>query len=246
MKKKILLLLLTPLITILFCNQIVHAQLWTGEQNPYYWKMWSINIHGGVSSYYGDLSVYDKDYYEKINFESGPSAGMLVTKYFNRAFSASGQVLFGNLQGTKNEISFHADIFEYNLQIRMDVINLVNPAFNNKFGLVAFAGLGQFLFYSTKIKSIEGVISEEKHSTRVPEFVYFAGGEFYYNFNNKFGITVDLSIHQCQNDKLDIVVKNLDYDYYSVFSAGITYYLTDFMKIPPRNKARIAHSSVRL
>jgi hypothetical protein len=236
-----------PLLGVfIFYSPHIFSQQWTGERNAYYWNMWSVNAQAGISSYYGDLSIYDNQINEKIKSESGPSVSLGITKYFNRAFSVTGQVLFGGLQAEKNEVSFEAELLEYNLNLRLDVLNLFNPLINNRFGLVGFAGVGQFLFTTTKYEYIEGNLENQNHSARVPEFVYFAGGEAYYNFNNKLGLNASLSIRQCQNDKLDNVVKNLDFDYYSIFSVGITYYLTEFTKSPPKNKARIAHNSKRL
>jgi len=247
MKRKQHIQLTIPLLgAFIFFSLVSYPQQWTGNQNAYYWNMWSVNAQAGISSYYGDLSIYDHQINEKIKNESGPSFSLGVTKYFNRALSATGQILYGGLEATKNDVSFEADILEYNLSLRLDVLNLFNPLISNRYGVIGFAGLGQFLFTTNKYEYIEGNMENFNHSTRVPEFVYFAGGEIYYNFNNNLGISANLSIRQCQNDKIDNVVKNLDFDYYSVFSVGVTYYLTKFVKSPPRNKARIAHNSKRL
>jgi hypothetical protein len=77
----------------------------------------------------------------------------------------------------------------------------------------------------------------------VPEFVFFFGGEMYYNVNSNFGITVDLSLRQCRNDRLDDFVKNDDFDYYSYLSIGINYYLKTLKRIPLKNKAKLANTS---
>ena len=84
------------------------------------------------------------------------------------------------------------------------------------------------------------------NDSRVPEFVYFFGGGFYYNLSDNFGVTADLSIRRCQNDKLDVEDKNGDFDYYSYLGVGIIYYLQGFKKAPVKNKARIAHNNKRL
>jgi hypothetical protein len=76
--------------------------------------------------------------------------------------------------------------------------------------------------------------------------VYFFGGGFYYNINDNTGITLDLSIRQCQNDKLDNEYKNNNYDYYSYLGIGIIYYLQSFKRGPVKNKARIAHNNKKL
>lgn len=80
----------------------------------------------------------------------------------------------------------------------------------------------------------------------MPEFVYFYGAGMHYHLGDNFAITMDLTMHHAQNDRLDDLVKNNDYDYYSHFSIGLTYFFDSFKGKPLKNKARIAHSGIRM
>jgi hypothetical protein len=211
------------------------------------WKIWTIEANAGILSFYGDLSLYDDNYFDKIEFESGPGVSLNLTKHFDRLFAISGQLLVGQLKGSNYTSSFNADLVEYNLNARINLFNLFYPRNKGKFGLTFMAGAGQFLFSSTKTSFDEGKNSITRHDARVPEFVYFIGGGGFIRTKDRFGISLDVSLRQCQNDWLDVLIKNDDFDYYTYLSLGIIYYIDNFIhKKPVKNKARIAHSNAKL
>lgn len=248
MKPKLRLIVINILVFGLFFSTFSYAQNLDANiryQNEF-WKMWSVNINAGATSFYGDLSSFDNNYFEKLVNESGPAIGIQINRHIDRIFSFSGQLLIGKMTGSASSSSFNANILEYNLHLRINLLGLVFPKNSTKYGLNAFAGVGNFIFNSEKQVYREENIDYYEHTTRVPEFVYFFGGGFYYNLNVNFGITADLSIRRCQNDKLDVEYKNGDFDYYSYLGVGIIYYLQGFKKAPVKNKARIAHNNNRL
>ena len=229
---------------IIFQN--VYSQRWNGESGINIWSLWTLNVNAGLTSYYGDISMYDYTVSDKLMYESGSAMGLILTKQFNNSFGISAQLLTGKLKGKRGNFSFKSDLFEYNLHIR---INLINVFFSNKltkFGIIGYAGIGQFLFKTTSYRNDDGYIETETQDTGVPEFMFFYGAGICYNVTNKFGITADISLRHCQNDKLDNFLKNHDYDYYTYTNIGIIYKINSFIKPPPRNKARIAHNTRRL
>jgi hypothetical protein len=242
MKKNILypvFLLLLPVIAI--------PQDWGGMKPKGFWDHWSVNATGGLTSYFGDMSYHDSYIPGKLTYESRPAFAIKITKHFNRLFGVSGQLIYGNIEGGNNKnLSFHTRLAEYNLQASVDIVKLFTANRAPKFGFEGYAGLGQYLFKVTQYMISEGEENVTIHETGVPEFVYFAGAGAHYHLGQNFAVTASLSLHHAQNDKLDNVVKNNDYDYYSYLSAGITYYISSFKKAPLRNKARIAHSGIRV
>lgn len=209
------------------------------------WKVWSLDLNAGLLSFYGDVSTYDGNFINKLKYESGPAISLNVTKHFSRLFALSGQVMVGNLNGLNANISFEADLVEYNLNAKINLFNLFYPTNQGKFGLTAQAGLGQFIFTSEQVIKNEGINTTSSHEVCVPEFVYFLGAGTFIKTSDKFAVSLDLSIRQCQNDKLDVLVKNNDFDYYSYLSFGVIYYLDVMKKVPVKNKARIAHNPSR-
>jgi hypothetical protein len=244
MKAKILQVALINLISGLFYSQTCYTQSWGGNQPNGLLTNWSVNINGGFTSYFGDLSLHDLSIGAKLENESGPALGLILTKnIFQDAIAISGQLIAGKLEGKKGNISFTAELLEYNLHARIDFVDLLMLRNYHAFGVVGYAGIGQFFFNTKKVVMDEGTVKNFEHSTRVPEFVFFFGGGIYYKLNSNFGFTADLALRQCQNDRLDDYVKNDDFDYYSYMSIGISYYINTLKRTPLKNKARIANSS---
>jgi hypothetical protein len=246
MKANILVIALTYLTTTLIISHSCYSQKWGGAESTGLFTSWSVNINGGLTSYFGDLSLHDLDVGAKIKTESGPALSLILTKsIFKDAIGLSGQILTGKLEGRKNNISFTAELVEYNVQARIDFVDLIMSKRNHAFGIVGYAGAGQFLFKTKKVVIEERTAQFFEHDARVPEFVFFFGGGLYYKVNSNFGITADLALRQCENDRLDDFVKNDDYDYYSYVSIGLSYYINTFKRSPLKNKARLANSSFR-
>jgi len=241
MKQKIIysvFIILTPV--------IVFSQDWGGIKPAGFWDHWSVNANAGLTSYFGDLSYHDSDVYGKLNFESGPAFGIMVTKHFNKLFGLSGELIYGNIEGGNDKsISFKTHLLEYNVQARLDFIKLFSLRRIPKFGLEGHVGLGQFFFQSTTYEISEGKVKTSIQDTGVPEFVYFFGAGAHYHLGQSFAITAELSLHKAHNDRLDNLVKNNNFDYYNYTSIGLTYYIDSFKRTPLKNKARLAHSGKR-
>jgi len=216
-----------------------YSQKWGGNIPVVEVASWSVNINGGLTSYFGDLSLNDLDIGTKIKQESGPAMSIILTRNIYRdAIGLSGQVLAGKISGRKNDISFSTDLIEYNLQARIDFVRLFMSRKYNALGVVGYAGGGQFLFNTKKVETEDGALKTSKQNTEVPEFVLFFGGGIYYKLKSDIGITADFSLHQCQNDRLDDYIKNDNYDYFTYLSVGVSYYINTVKK----SKSNIANS----
>jgi hypothetical protein len=210
------------------------------------WKVWTLDANAGALSFYGDLSSNDASFIDKLKYESRPALSFILTRHFNRLFGISGQFLLGQLHGNKENASFGAALVEYNLGLKFNLFNLFYPENKGNFGITGQAGLGQFIFSSEKTTFREGGNEITTHQSRVPEFVYFIGAGAFLKTNDRFGFTMNMSLRQCQNDQLDVLTTNNDYDYYSYLSAGVTYYFDSIKSKPLKNKARLAHTNVKL
>ena len=247
MKQTIRILTLASIIILMVFPFRTYAQQKTPNlrhQNEL-WNLWTIEANTGFLSFYGDLSSHDHSYLEKIKYESGGALSLNLSKHFNRLFSISGQILAGKLNGNNFSTSFQAKLIEYNLNVKLNIFNLFYPNNKGNFGITGQAGLGQFLFSSIKSEYNEGGPVLTKHDARVPEFVYFIGAGGFIKTTDRFGISLDFSLRQCQNDWLDVLVINNDSDYYTYLSLGLIYYMDRFKKGPIKNKARIAHNNVK-
>jgi hypothetical protein len=178
--------------------------------------------------------------------ESGFAASITLTKRLAPQIGISGQLMAGKLRASKENISFESSVIEYNMHVRLDMLRIFSQYNNSKIKWDVFFGFGNFLFDSKKVTALEGEDQIDEHSARVPELVFFAGTGITYRINEKVSMGTEFSLHQFQNDKIDITADNSDFDYFSFLNFGFTYYFRSFEKTAPRNKARIAHSEKRL
>ena len=189
------------------------------EKNHHQLKL---NLNGGIASHFGDLSIYDLNPDSKVITESGPAFGVIGTWYITHTFGISGQLLDANIKAGMDDVSFRTRILEYNIHGRINFINIFRHDSDPRFGFEGYAGIGQFFF--TVIKYSENANQKDKtvYPIQVPEFVYFFGAGISYKTTKYLSITADLAIRQCQTDRLDEVVRNNDFDYYSYLSLGLT------------------------
>ena len=227
---------------MLFIKVFVQAQKWGGDYKGGIWRMYSINANAGVMSYFGDLSQYDTDLLNKLRHESRPSFGFTVTKDIRNLFGISGQVLCGQLQGSNARQNFTSNILEYNLHLRTELIHLIFRQKEHRIGFSPYAGIGQFIFRTETTTYSNELTDRKEISSRVPEFVYFAGAGLSYKLPHELALTADLGLRQCRNDKLDGLVKNDNFDYYTYLSVGLTYHISSISRHPLKNKARLAHN----
>jgi hypothetical protein len=224
------------LLVLLFVGIMItvstEAQRWGGRKKAGFLDDWSINGSVGLTSFFGDLSLYDSDIVSKLTLESGPGLSGTLTKYVKgKKIGLSGQLLYGGFKGENtNGATFEASVIEMNAQIRLQLIKLIWPYSLTKFGMEAYGGIGQFTFKATKWEEIEGETDIYTHDTGVPEFVYFGGFAMNYEVMNNLALTADMSLRQAQNDMLDGKTKNDNFDYYSYISFGITYHIDSFKK----------------
>jgi len=222
------------------------AQTWEEQHENLNDRNTELTIQAGLMSYYGDLSIYDNNYFDKLSHESGFGGGVIITKRLAPQIGVSGQLLGGRLKGRKDNVFFESSVFEYNLHVRLDMVRIFAKYSKSKVKWDVFFGFGNFLFKSTKTTVLEGENRVENHTTRVPELLFLGGTGLSYRVNSKMSIMMDLSVHQFQNDKIDITVDNSDFDWFSALNFGFTYYIRSREKTAPRNKARIAHTSKKM
>ncbi len=222
------------------------SQTWEDQHKDLNDRDIELTVYAGMSSYYGDLSIYDNNYFDKLSYESGFSGGLILTKRLAPQIGVSGQLLAGKINARKGNVSFESTIVEYNLHVRLDMLKVFSKYSKTKIKWDVLFGFGNILFNSTKTTALEGENQVEEHKARVPELVFFGGTGLSYRLNEKIGINAEISIHQFQNDKIDITVSGTDFDYFSLLNFGFTYYFRSFEKTAPRNKARIAHTSKRM
>jgi hypothetical protein len=201
--------------------------------------MLEVNLNAGITSYFGDLSLYDKVPGGKLSYESLPGFGLIATLQLTKTFGISGQILQANLKSAKDSVSFQTRLFEYNIHGRIDFLNLLRIRHNPAFCLEGYAGIGQF-FYSVDKETRHAQSTDNiQYTVNTPEFVYFLGGGLSYRTTKYTTITLDLALRQCQTDRIDDRLANGDFDYYSYLSLGITIDVGRFINPYLKSKYRL-------
>ncbi len=233
--------IITIIILFLFVSTGI-SQTWGGDGNIRFGDLWSVNINGGITSYFGDLSIYDTDISSKLSKESGPAFGLLISKSVSNTFSFSGQFLIGSFKARNQNLSFETQFLEYNAKVNIDFVNMFAPNKPHNYGITGYIGVGNYLFNSTKKEYFEEKVETSTTKARVPEFVFILGGGVFYKFVDDFSVTFDIGLRQSQNDKLDSYNHGTDYDYYSYMSIGLTYNIPTKARKPMKEKTKTAYS----
>ena len=92
------------IIWIFFLPICVYSQDWTANDIKSFNQNWGVNVNAGLTSFYGDLSIYDNDFVAKLQHESKIGMSAILTKRLDPAFGFSTQVLFGQLKGQKKNL----------------------------------------------------------------------------------------------------------------------------------------------
>ncbi|MBN3035729.1 MAG: hypothetical protein JW861_09090 [Bacteroidales bacterium] len=206
----------------------VSGQHWSEKKHTKFrlWEGWSANLNFGQTSFFGDVSLFDDSFSEKLSNESDWGFGVIARKDINTVLSVGGQLLMGSLKGENKRAYFEAKLYEYNINACLNIVNLLLPNNNSRFFLFGVAGVGHFIFNST-LNFYDSSLGPKIEDTGVPEFVYMFGSEAYYQIIPNVDVTAGMVMRQARNDKLDLSVNNKDMDYYTYLSAGITYHFNN-------------------
>lgn len=179
-------------------------------------------MNGGRSSFFGDVSLYDHEFEEKMRKDGSWGWGFEVKRRMTPVISLSVQYMMGQLAGANSKSHFVSDISEISVNGSLDLLNMLIP--DNDAGLHPYfkAGLGQF-HYDTKLTYNDPDTPDLTAKSKEPELIGLIGGGAYYILNYSFEVNVELLGRRMSNDRIDGTNNSKHSDYYSYFSFGITY-----------------------
>lgn len=194
-------------------------------------KNWSINVNGGKTTFFGDVSLYDDEFAEKLEKESSWAYGFILSRQVSPVIGLNGQMTFGSLVGTNSVSKFKADIMEYSFSMTLNLLNILIPKNDAHFFPYAKFGLGQFKFKSTL--SYNDTNQEDRVvKANSPEFMYLFGAGAFYKISHTFDINLEITSRIIYNDKLDGTKGNRDYDFYAYLSLGLSYKINNKPRDP--------------
>jgi len=185
-------------------------------------KNWSVNANVGRTSFFGDVSLYDEEFNEKMTKEGSWAFGFSLARQLTPVFSISGDLIMGQLAGSNSRSQFSSKIREATVNISVNMVNLFIPDNNARFVPYAKFGMGQFT-YDTRLVFDDPDKADITAASESPEFLYLFGGGAYYMISNSFNINLEMTGRRMDNDRIDGSANKNDDDYYSYFSLGVTY-----------------------
>lgn len=212
--------------SLLSQTQGVLSKKWYGN--------WSVGISGGPVIFFGDLKVH-KFFPATSNMNEIRYAGSFsLIRQLSHVFALRGQVLYGEISGTKRVYKndapcnqyFEGNLLEYNLNT---TINFSNLLFRYKpkriFFIYGTVGVGMANWITKKkdLQTHQQIGGSGSASNWTTEWMIPAGLGAYFNIYDKVNLGVEWSLRGVNSDKLDATVGGFPYDMYSFLSINLVY-----------------------
>ncbi|MFO7722479.1 MAG: SPOR domain-containing protein [Bacteroidales bacterium] len=229
MRRYILLALLGVLLTL--GNAMAQTQ---GVLSKKWYGNWSVGISGGPVVFFGDLKVH-KFFPATSNMNEIRYAGSFsLIRQLSHVFALRGQVLYGEISGTKRVYKndapcnqyFEGNLLEYNLNT---TINFSNLLFRYKpkriFFIYGTVGVGMANWITKKkdLNTHQQIGGSGSASNWTTEWMIPAGLGGYFNIHDKVNLGIEWSLRGVNSDKLDATVGGFPYDMYSFLSVNLVY-----------------------
>jgi hypothetical protein len=185
-------------------------------------KNWSISANCGRTSFYGDVSLYDYEFTEKIRKEGSWAWGVGISREFLDVFSIHGQYMKGELAGTNSRSHFSSYISEFSANASINLLNLLIPDNQARFFPYIKVGMGQFTF-QTRLIYNDPDKADITTKSQSPEFILLYGGGACFVLSKAFDMQVEYMSRRMENDRIDGISNNNDYEYFSYLSVGLSY-----------------------
>jgi len=194
---------------------------------------WSLGISGGPNIFFGDLKV-DRYIPVSHNMNEWRVAGSVyLIRQFSHVISLRGQLLFGQIAGTRRVYSdgspanqyFNGTLAEPNLNLMVNFMNIFGYNPGRKFFIYGTVGVGMTFWHTKKYDLItHAEIGEagKAFPNWTREASIPAGLGAYYSIGDKVNLGVEWTLNGVNSDKLDATVGGFRYDMYSYLSLNLT------------------------
>ncbi len=213
---------------------------------------WQLGLNAGPTLFWGDVSVNEDqgDYFEKFQDDNqwayGLSAGYRILPFS----LLSADFSYGQLKGVRDKYeagnmlnqSFEADYFDYALNLRVNLNDLIGGYDNNRlFSVYLHAGYGRLHYRSltTQLTSGEYINSVgyenngQSETSMATGSRFPVGGGLQFSLSDHFNLRLETTANIVSVDNIDATIGNTEInDIYSYTSLGVVYKF-DFAKKKP-------------
>ncbi len=230
MRKTILFL---TLIILIFINISARSQT-QGVLGKRFFDNWSLGISGGPNIFFGDLKV-NRLWPASTNMNEWRVAGSVyLIRQFSHVFSVRGQLLYGQIAGTKRNYTdgapcnqyFEGYMAEPNLNVMVNFMNMFGYSPTRKFFVYGTVGVGMTFWHTKKYNLVTHTQIGEAGKAfpdLTKEGSIPAGLGAYYNIGDKVNLGFEWTLHGINTDRLDATVGGFKYDMSSFLSVNLTY-----------------------
>ncbi len=227
-----LFLLLSPIILI-FITNTSHSQT-QGVLGKRFFDNWSIGVSAGPNVFFGDLKVH-KFWPATENMNEWRAAGSFyLIKQFTHVFALRGQIIYGQIAGTKRLYTngatcnqyFEGSLAEPNLNLIINFMNIFGYKPERRFFLYGTVGIGMAFWHTQKYDLVtRAKIGEagKNFPDWTKEAVIPAGLGAWYSIGDKVNLGLEWTLHAVNSDRLDATVGGYKYDMFSFLSFNVTF-----------------------
>jgi len=218
-------------VTILFLLLVdaVIAQSEKKTEDKLFYSYWEVNFNAGTTLFFGDVKQYKILPAEN---EIRMGAGFQLMRQLTPIFGVRGQMLYTQVSGVRSQWDryFQADLFEFNMNAKVNLSNLISGYKKRLIDVYATVGIG-FINYNSQLieTSTEEIIREigfgtgESFGGRSLNGIGTVGMGFDIRISDKWYINLESANRIMNTDIFDGWVGGFKYDVYNYTSVGITY-----------------------
>ncbi len=196
---------------------------------------WMVGVQGGMVSFFGDLSVHDRNPVKKLSEESDFGFSFMVGKQLSRLISVKAGYLNGKMKGSNPELNsaFTSEFSEISFTTELNLTKLIVPSSNSRLNAVAVLGIGAIAGTVTKTLMTDGIsdpsILPSETSDIKAEPVLITGLGLDYKLSRHWISAMRLGMRTTGIDNIDAhqgTADNNANDYYTYLSVGVIYVIS--------------------
>ena len=205
------------------------AQTEKKVEEKLFYQYWEVNFNGGVTLFFGDVKQYKILPAEN---EIRMGAGFQLMSQLSPVFGVRGQMLYTQVSGVRKEWDryFQADLFEFNMNAKVNISNLISGYKKRLIDVYATVGVG-FINYNSQLveTSTDSIIREigfgngESFGGRSLNGIGTLGMGFDIRISDNLNINLESANRIMNTDIFDGWVGGFKYDIYNYTSVGLTY-----------------------
>ena len=215
--------------TCVFSSFSLYSQNESGDDENMFYQYWQVDFNGGVNIFFGDVK---QNKIIPASDELRMGAGFQLMRQLTPVFGVRGQMLYSQSSGHRTEWDryFQADLFEFNLNAKVNFSNLFGGYKSRIVSVYGTLGVG-FINYNSELRKLSndslvrkiGYGKGESFGGRSLNGIGFLGMGFDIRISDAWHVNLESANRMMNTDIFDGWVGGFKYDVYNYTSVGITF-----------------------